>query len=136
MLKQFFSRLKGEHAVPAVATRASGSTEFVLSSNGNKLHFRLQVKNMKKFTQARIHLGDHWKNGPAVAYLFGNTKPGISVTSGIITGQLMAADLIGPLQGASISELLEEIKAGRAYVIVYSEFCSSGELRGPIHPQS
>lgn len=134
LLKHFFSRLKGEHETPKIETRASGSTEFVLSSNETKLHYRLQVNNLRKLTQARIHLGQPGKNGPVVAYLFGYVKPGISLNTGIITGNITSKDLIGPLHGMPLSKLLEEINAGNAYVNAYSEFFPGGEIRGQIDP--
>ncbi|MCQ6264836.1 CHRD domain-containing protein [Fictibacillus sp. WQ 8-8] len=134
LLKNFLCRLKGDHVVPPVGTRASGTTEFVLSSNGTKLHYRLQVNNLRKLTQARIHLGQPGKNGPVTAYLLGSIKPGISLNTGIVTGSITSNDLIGPLQGMPLSRLVEEIIEGNAYVNVYSEFSPGGELRGPIEP--
>lgn len=134
LLKHFLSRLKGDNEVSPVPTRASGTTEFVLSSNGNKLHYRIQVNNVRKLTQVRIHIGRAGKNGPVAANLFGYSKPGISINTGIVTGNITGKDLIGPLQGMPLSKLIEEINAGNAYVNVYSEFCTGGELRGQIDP--
>ncbi|MDN4071649.1 MULTISPECIES: CHRD domain-containing protein [Fictibacillus] len=134
LLKHFLCRLKGEHEVPPVGTRATGNTEFVLSSNGTKLHYRLQVNNIRKLTQARVHLGQAGKSGPVVAYLLAHIKPSISLNTGIITGCITNKELIGPLQGQPLSKLVEEINEGNVYVNVFSEFSPGGELRGQIEP--
>jgi CHRD domain len=53
--------------------------------------------------------------------------------SGVLRwGTLTAADLVGPLQGKSISDLVDQIKAGNAYVNVHTEKYPAGEIRGQI----
>jgi hypothetical protein len=47
-------------------------------------------------------------------------------------GTITAADLVGPLAGMSIDDLLAEMRAGNAYVNVHSEANPGGEIRGQI----
>ena len=60
----------------------------------------------------------------------------------IATGTITAADLVGPLAGQSLSELVEAIEAGDAYVNVHTNDggpvtdepgdIPGGEIRGQI----
>ncbi|WP_162848321.1 CHRD domain-containing protein [Paenibacillus nanensis] len=97
-----------------------------------QLRFRLRLFNIRRVTEAHIHLGRPGTNGPIVAYLYGPNRSGVSFTSGTITGTLQDSDLVGPLAGTSIARLVREIQRGNAYVNVYTRRNPGGEIRGQI----
>ncbi|CAH8248271.1 CHRD domain-containing protein [Paenibacillus melissococcoides] len=131
-MRTFRAILSGRNEVPPVRTIASGNAVFQLSRNRTQLRFRLVIRNINRVTQAHIHLGRRGQNGPIVAFLFGPSKFGISVRRGVIRGVLTSRDLIGPLKGKTIRDLIREIERGNAYVNVHTIQFPDGEIRGQI----
>lgn len=118
--------------MPPVRTVSTGNAVFQLSRDGTRLHFRLTVRNIARVTQAHIHLGRKGRNGPIVAFLFGPSKFGISVRRGVVRGVLRNRDLVGPLQGKTIRDLIREFERGNAYVNVHTIQNPDGEIRGQV----
>lgn len=118
--------------MPPVRTIATGNAVIRVSDNGTKLRFLLIVRNITRVTQAHIHLGRKGQNGPIVAFLFGPSKFGISVRRGVVRGVLTHRDLVGPLAGRTIRDLIREIKNGNTYVNVHTIQNPDGEIRGQI----
>lgn len=83
-------------------------------------------------TQAHIHLGRRGVNGPVVAFLFGLSRFGISVRRGVVRGTLTNRDLVGPLRGRTIRDLIREMERGNTYVNVHTTQFPEGEVRGQI----
>lgn len=132
MSRRFFASLRGSEEVPPVRTLAFGTTVFRLSNDGRRLQYRLTVNRIRRLTEAHIHIGARGVNGPIVAFLFGFTTPGISVNRGVVTGTITRNDLVGPLAGRSLSELIQRMVAGNTYVNVHTEQNPDGEIRGQI----
>ncbi|WP_254636280.1 CHRD domain-containing protein, partial [Lysinibacillus sp. GbtcB16] len=84
------------------------------------MRFALIVRNISRVTQGHIHLGRVGRNGPIVAFLFGPSKFGISVRRGVVRGVLTSQDLVGPLQGKTLRDLISEFESGNAYVNVHT----------------
>ncbi|GKU77886.1 hypothetical protein L3i20_v222830 [Paenibacillus sp. L3-i20] len=97
-----------------------------------RLRFRLVLNNIRRVTAAHIHLGRPGENGPVVAFLFGPSIRGVSFRRGVITGTLRDRDLVGPLRGSTIRQLIREIERGNAYVNVHTVQFPDGEIRGQI----
>lgn len=131
----FKAILSGRNEVPPVRSIASGNSVFRTNRAGNRLTFRLVVRNISQVTQAHIHLGRRDQNGPVVAFLFGLSKFGITVRRGVVQGTLTNQDLVGPLQGKTIQDLIREIKRGNTYVNVHTTRFPAGEIRGQIKRQ-
>ncbi|MBT2290399.1 CHRD domain-containing protein [Paenibacillus albidus] len=131
-MRTFRAFLKGRNEIPPVRTVAVGNAVFQLNRNCDRLHFRLVVRNINRVTEAHIHLGQRNQNGPVVATLFGPTKFGISVRRGVIRGTLTRRDLVGPLTGRTLRDLVREIERCNAYVNVHTTQHRSGEIRGQI----
>lgn len=131
-IRTFKACLKGRNEVPPVRTNSTGNAVFRLNSAGDKLFFRLVIRNINKVTQAHIHLGQRGENGPVVAFLFGPTKFGISVKRGVIRGVLTRNDLVGPLSGMTIRVLVRQFESGNAYANVHTIQNPNGEIRGQI----
>lgn len=138
------AHLSAAEEVPTNASLARGQTILKLSSDGTELEYRLIVANLENPFAAHIHLGSEGVNGPVVAFLFGPAAPGGGRTSGVIaTGTITSADLVGPLAGHSLSDLVDAIESGDAYVNVHTNDgdattaggpgdLPSGEIRGQI----
>jgi hypothetical protein len=99
-----------------VVTRATGNAVFQLRGDG--LHYRLIVANIQNVTMAHIHLAPAGVNGPVVAWLYPDAPPAQLIpgrSSGILaTGVITADDLVGPLAGATLDDLLEAMRAGNS----------------------
>jgi hypothetical protein len=113
--------LSGAEEVPARATLARGTATLHRSDDGASLAFKLIVANITNVVQAHIHLGAAGTNGPVVAFLYGLVPAGGGRVDGVLSeGTITAANLIGPLAGGTIDDLMEEILAGNAYVNVHT----------------
>jgi len=129
-VQAFTAHLAGENEVPAVDTKAKGQAVLRLSADGTELHYRLVVSSMENVTAAHIHLGPAGANGPVVAFLT-RAHPGTS--HGVLDhGTVTAADLVGPLAGMQLSDLVEAMEAGDAYVNVHTVVYPAGEIRGQV----
>jgi len=57
----------------------------------------------------------------------------LSLDSGTLApGNITASDLMGLLEGKSISDLVSEMKSGKTYVNIQTEAHPGGEIRGQI----
>lgn len=134
----FVAHLSGAEEVAAipVETRATGQAVFRLSRDGSTLEYRLIVANIQNVTMAHIHLAPAGANGPVVVWLYPDGPPAQLLpgrSSGVLaTGTIQAADLVGLLAGASLDELIDELRAGNAYVNVHTTAYPAGEVRGQI----
>lgn len=134
--RTFTADLGGGAEVPAVETAAGGSAEFVLSEDGASLSFSVDVDGLEDTTMAHIHLAPAGENGPPVVWLHTQEQapelvPGM-FSGTLASGTITADDLVGPLEGATLEELLAETVAGNTYVNVHTEEFPDGEIRGQI----
>ena len=114
--------LAGHYEIPERITDAHGTAIFHLRDDGTGLDFALRVENINNVVQAHIHVGPDDANGPVVAFLFGPVAPGGGPIRGAIArGTVTADDLIGPLAGLTIADLVAEIQAENAYVNVHTD---------------
>lgn len=142
----FVSPLSGDEEVPARDTKARGNAVYDVNEDGTEIHFRVVATNIDNVVQSHIHLGPRGSNGPVVAFLYGLVAPGGGSQSGILSeGTITAANLIGPLAGHPLSDLLAAMRAGNTYTNVHTndgvdppntgagDF-PGGEIRGQIRP--
>jgi hypothetical protein len=132
----FQATLSGAQQNPPVDTSASGTATFTLSADGASLSYTLSVVDTADISMAHIHIAAAGQNGPVATWLYpsqphAEVKPG-KFTGVLATGTLTAADLVGPLQGKTIADLVADIKAGNAYVNVHTTAHPGGEIRGQI----
>jgi hypothetical protein len=119
--KNYRAHLSGSEVVPPlpVTTHAEGEAILQLSPDGLELSFRAIASNITNVTGVHIHLGALGLRGPLVVFLLGPSPAGGGRIDGVLgTGAIKAANLIGPLAGHPLSELMAEIAAGNAYVDV------------------
>jgi len=129
----FHAILEGDEEVPPVDSDAKGAAIFRTSNDGTELNYRLIVANIEDVTAAHIHLAPRGENGDIVAFLFDPEEPTEGRTNGVLAeGTITSEDLVGPLEGSTLSELIDEMEAGNTYVNVHTVEHRSGEIRGQI----
>jgi hypothetical protein len=129
----FHAILEGDEEVPPVDSDAKGAAIFRTSNDGTELNYTLIVANIEDVTAAHIHLAPRGENGDIVAFLFDPEEPTEGRTNGVLAeGTITSEDLVGPLEGSTLSELIDEIEAGNTYVNVHTVEHPSGEIRGQI----
>ncbi len=112
-----------ENVPEAIRTDATGELKFVVSADGRKVRYVVTVKDLLNAAAADVHLGPAGANGPLVVKLFPvrGAAPKKGPFSGVLAeGTFDASDLIGPLAGADLEELLEQVRAGSAYLNVHT----------------
>jgi hypothetical protein len=132
----FRATLSGKQQNPPIDTPAHGTATFTLSKSGKGLTYRLSVADVEGVSMAHIHIGPEGQEGPVAAWLYPSKPPAVvkegKFTGVLATGTITAADLLGPLQGKTIADLVDEIKGGTAYVNVHTTAHPAGEIRGQI----
>lgn len=135
-VQSFRAHLSGDEEVPAVDTRATGQTVFRLSKDGAELSYRLIVANIEDVMMAHIHLAPAGENGAVAVWLYPDGPPPQLIegrVSGVLaTGTITEADLVGPLAGGTMEDLVAELREGGAYVNVHTVANPGGEVRGQI----
>ncbi|WP_206081942.1 CHRD domain-containing protein [Maribellus sediminis] len=132
----FRTHLSGENEVAPVETMASGQAIFQLSKDGTELSYKLIVDSIENVMMSHIHLAPAGQNGPVVAWLYPSSPPPLVIEgfySGILAqGVIMSSNLVGPLAGMTLQDLVDAMYAGNAYVNVHTTQNRGGEIRGQI----
>ena len=90
------------------------------------------MANLEDVVQAHIHLAFAGANGPVVAFLYGPVTPSGTTNGVLAEGTITEADLLGPLAGAELGDLIAAMEAGHTYVNVHTLANPGGEIRGQI----
>lgn len=135
--RNFVAPLNGGNEVPAVDTQARGVAIFHLSADGTQLEYRLIATNINDVLQSHIHArGSAGVNAPVVVFLYPDGPPPQLIpgrhTGTLATGVITSADLIGPMAGQTMADLLDAIMDGEAYVNVHTVANPGGEIRGQL----
>jgi hypothetical protein len=132
----FRAHLSGAAQVVPIETQAQGQAIFRLSADGQELWYQLIVANIDGVLMAHIHLAAPDANGPIVAWLYPDAPPPAPISgdlNGILAqGTITADDLVGPLSGNTMIDLIQAIRAGNTYVNVHTQEYPPGEIRGQI----
>jgi len=113
--------LNGGEEVPARDTNARGNALFSVSDDGLSMTYKLIVANIDNVVASHIHMAPAGVNGPVVLFLYGPMAPGSGRLNGVIAeGTVTAANLVGPLAGHPLSDLIDAMAAGNAYVNVHT----------------
>jgi hypothetical protein len=116
----FSATLTGDAHVPEpIKTPATGEFKLTVSADSRSVSYVLSVADLKNPAAGDLHLGPAGANGPLVVKLFAAPKKG-PFTGVLAQGKFDASDLTGPLTGAPLSDLLEQIRDGNAYVNVHT----------------
>jgi hypothetical protein len=123
-LQYFDAILSPDNEVPARASGASGVAR--LTYDGTTVTFKVLASDLANYTQGHIHSGAAGANGPVRVFLYGLAAPQ-SITSGtVVEGSFTAANVTG----IEFSALIEEMRAGTAYVNFHTSLYPGGEVRG------
>jgi len=134
--------LDGGQEVPPVNTPSVGDAEFIISDDGQSVDYVINLRanenanaGITRVTMAHLHLAPAGTNGPVIVNLLAgiNTQNLIAVSQ--LSGTLTAADLVGPLAGASFSTLASELNNGNVYINIHTRRNPSGEIRGQVFPE-
>jgi hypothetical protein len=131
------THLKGRYEVPLRNTDAQGQAIFRVSDDGQSVDYKLIASNIDNAFMAHIHMGSSTVAGPIVVWLFPSTAPvpgplGSGRHDGVLAeGTFTAANLVGPLAGHPLSDLLAAIQSGNAYVNVHTTDGQGAANTGP-----
>jgi CHRD domain len=133
----FGTHLKGQFEVPFRDTDAQGQAIFRVADDGGSIDYKLIASNIDNAFMAHIHMAPSGVNGSIVVWLYPSTAPvagplGSGRHDGVLAeGTITAADLVGPLAGHPLSDLLAAIAEGNAYVNVHTNDGVDGINTGP-----
>lgn len=132
--QKFTANLISQDETPPTDTKATGTAEFTLSSDGMSMKFEVNVKDIDNVTLAQIYQGKESENGPVIVTLirFKALTPTGPVNGLLAQGNITADKLQGPLSGKQISDLTKLIEDNNAYVNIHTKQNPDGEIRGPI----
>ncbi len=132
----FSAKLAGINEVPPVSTSASGTAQFKLSPDNKSMSYTITANNIKSVTEAHIHQGKAGQKGPPIVQLtITDSKMDYGcqcMLPAIGDGTITPDNLKGPLAGKQISDLVNLIKSGQAYVNIHTQKNTNGEIRGQI----
>jgi hypothetical protein len=124
---KFEAELSGAEEVPAVATEGVGDAKF--ESDGISVHFELKWDDLSTPAfAAHIHCGVTGVNGPVGVTLFA----GAMDTEGEVEGTFTAPDPGNRCGWEDLSDVLEAMATGGAYVNVHTTQHPGGEIRGQV----
>lgn len=132
----FHASLEGGQEVPAVVTDAQGLATFRISPQGDWIEYTVRVQRITDVLMSHIHMQAAGSNGPIVVWLYPAAPPPSLIpgrTDGILAkGTITAGQLVGPLTGGTLEDLLNAIRTGNAYVNVHTTAHPGGEIRGQV----
>jgi hypothetical protein len=108
-----------------------------VSDDRSSVDYKLIASNIDNAFMAHIHLGAPDATGPIVVWLYPSTAPvpgplGSGRHDGVLAeGTFTAANLVGPLAGHPLSDLLDAIQSGNAYVNVHTNDGVGATNTGP-----
>jgi len=131
----YTAKLNGAADVPdPIKTKAEGTLELTVSADGKSVAYKLTVSDLSNPSQADLHLGPASMNGPQVVQMFpkhGEAQKKGPFNAVLCEGTITAADLVGPMKGGTLSDLIDELKAGNVYTNVHTDDGASPPNSGP-----
>jgi len=131
--------LVGTQEVPALFRPGSAIFEARVLDNDTRIEFELTYEQLTAPPLvAHVHFGQRSVNGGVSFFLCGGGgKPACPAsTSGMVTGTVVAADVLGPAaQGiapGNLAGILQMIRAGFGYANMHTPLHPTGEIRGQI----
>lgn len=123
--------LTGDQVVPPVSTDAIGHATFK-HPNSSTMNYKLNISGIVHPDKIDIHAGKIGENGEVLVDLMKHAKQQTSKVGVIVTGSFNASDLMGPMQGKTVLDLVGSMKNGGTYVSVDTQKHPTGEIRGQI----
>lgn len=130
---KYKAKLVGVRVVPPVNTSAAGLADVNIGIGNDWLWWKLNVTGITDPTMAHIHMGKKGLNGPIVADLLNSSASFENTTERmIITGNISADSLQGPMENKTFADIQSAIKAKTVYVDLHTKNHPDGELRGTV----
>lgn len=130
--QEYIATLTGAGEIPPIISNATGVANFELNDDADTISYSIEVEDIEGATMAHIHQGSVNENGDAVVLLFNGTEPTDLEEGTLEEGDFTSEDFVGPLQGQNMSDLVNLIQNGQAYVNIHTESNPPGEIRGTI----
>jgi hypothetical protein len=109
---------------------------FMPNEDETEMHYMLEVQNLEDITMAHVHLGMMHHLSTPVVWLYPASPPPKLVpgrfTGVLADGTITAKNLVGSLRGHPLSDLIEEMRAGRAHVNVHTKRHPEGSICGEV----
>lgn len=103
---------------------------------GDELHYKLEVYNIKDITMVHLHLGHIGDLSTPVVWLYPKSPPARRIPgefSGVLAeGTITAKDLIGPLRGKPLDALIEQMRSGNIFINIHAEQSAAGQICGTV----
>lgn len=118
----FEAHLDGQQELPVRQTPATGRAVLRYVAAKDSLLYEVAVKNICNVIFVHIHLGQRGKEGdPIPVRTLYHAQPAGGPFSGVIaSGSLCSADLKGPLEGKTVGDLVELMRAHKVYIDVHT----------------
>lgn len=130
--KRYTADLSGNNETPPVSTPASGKVVIRTGANDTTIKYKLNITGLSDATGAHIHLGQAGQKGDVVADLLKDSKKNPTKMGLAIRGNVTDSELVGPLQGKTLKDLINEMNSGNAYVNLHDAQHPDGVIRGQI----
>ncbi len=132
----YSAELTGAESVPPVETAAAATLTLTYDAQTEELSFVLEItSNLTNPSVAAIYQGSSGTSGSPVYMLFVDPSPDEGSSLGeLASGTIIEQDLIGPLQGGTITDLIALIQEGGAYVSIGNTSHPVDAIRGQISP--
>lgn len=131
----FSAVMDGAQCLPdPINTPATGTVELRLSADGKSIQYKVSVEKLLNPSQVDLHLGGAAQNGPAIVKLWplGEARAKRGEFSGVLAeGSFDAGDFTGSMAGSPLSDLVDELRAGNAYVNVHTYDGADPPYSGP-----
>ena len=131
-IESYITFLKDTEEVPPTNTTSIGIAKFIVDYNLTQIKYLINVTNIENVTAAHIHYGNSGENGPVVVTLLKSDQPSGMITGLLSSGNITSTDLQGQLKDKQISDLVQIMKNGSAYVNIHTEQNPNGEIRGQL----
>ena len=116
--------LAGQNEVPPNNSTAKGWAWF--KPTNDSVSYQVNATGLDKVTAAHIHSGKAGENGEVVVVLFKSDNATGPINGTFAKENFTAADLQGPMQGKSISDLVRAMQNGETYKNVHTEAFPDG----------
>jgi hypothetical protein len=126
----FTAFLSGDQEAPPNNSGGKGFAWF--KTMGDEISYKIEASGIDKVTTIHIHGGRYADYGSEVVASLQIEKKTGPVNLEVGRGKITSYDLMGNLQGKSISDLVSEMLGEDVYVDIHTDAFPNGEIRGPI----
>jgi len=131
--KVLTSTMSGDNQIQPVKTNVVGIMSITIPQNETEIEYKVNITGTSNISTAYIHLGKNGENGNEVVDLLNDSKINKLEGSGItIRGEIFENELMGPLKGKPLVDLILAMTDGQSYVNISTPSHPKGEIRGQI----